>query len=452
MLATRARPTDAVMAGAWSAARELASIRGLRFRGAAQAIQSCRAQEWIIAGPAETGKTFAALYLLDTLARRYPKSQWAIIRKTRMSMDSTVLKRYRSTFARAGVTVYGGSKPEWFDYPNGARVWVAGLDNPDKVLSAELDGAYVNQAEELTLSDWEILTTRTTGRAGNTDFGGMTFGDANPGPPAHWIKSRSTLKLFESRHEDNPTLYDGAGQITVRGVRSMAVLDALSGVRKERLRWGRWVQAEGTVYAFDTAVHLVDHFDPPGDWRRIRVIDFGYTHPFVCQWWAIDPDGRMYLYREIYMTGRTVKTHAEKIKTLSKGETYEATVSDHDAEDRATLEENGIHTEPASKEVSPGIQGVEDRLKVAGDGRPRLFVMRGALVELDETLAEAKVPTCTEQEFDVYAWPKGANGHPVKDAPIKLFDHGMDAMRYGARYLDRGPKRKLQSAANPFYK
>jgi PBSX family phage terminase large subunit len=411
----------------------------LTFRGSAKAIQGCRAPEWIISGPSETGKTVAALHLLDQLARQYKDSQWAIIRKTRKDMDGSVLKRYRTSFEKNGVTAYGGQKPEWFDYPNGARIWIGGLDSPGKVLSSEKDGIYVNQAEELTLDDWETLTTRTTGRAGNVDFGGMTFGDANPGPPSHWIKQRPTLKLFESRHQDNPTLYDDAGAITPQGRRTMAVLDALTGVRRDRLRDGRWVQAEGTVYDFDAAVHLVDSFPVPEECRRIRVVDFGFTNPFVCLWLAIDPDGRIYLYREIYMTHRTVRVHAERIKQLSAGERIERTITDHDAEDRATLEENGIATEPAVKDVSPGIQAVAERLKLAGDGRPRLYVVRGALVEPDPALTANRQPASTEQEFDVYSWPKSVDGRPVKDAPVKLFDHGMDALRYGVMYVD-GPK------------
>lgn len=444
---------ERVLAGAYAEARaDLSSARrSLAFRGAAQAIQACRAPEWIISGPSETGKTVSTLYLLDALARQYKNSQWAIIRKTRASVYGTVLKRYRNTFETGGVTAYGGEKPEWFDYPNGARIWIAGMDKPGKILSAELDGVYVNQAEELSLADWETLTTRTTGRAGNTDFGGMTFGDCNPGQPTHWIKARATLDLFESRHQDNPSLYDAAGQLTTQGVRTMRVLDALTGTRKERLRFGRWVQAEGNVYAFDAAVHLIDKFDIPPDARRIRVIDFGFTNPFCCQWWALDNDDRMYLYREIYMTGRTVRAHAAKINELSSGERYEVTLADHDAEDRATLEECGISTQAAVKEISPGIQAVEERLKLAGDGSPRLYVMRGALVELDETLAEAHKPVCTEQEFDAYAWPKSSDGRPIKEVPVKLNDHGMDAMRYAVRYLDSGTVAYGESVAGPLY-
>jgi predicted transcriptional regulator len=41
-------------------------------------------------------------------------------------------------------------------------------------------------------------------------------------------------------------------------------------------------------------------------------VDFGYTNPFVMQWWAEDPDGRLYLYREIYRTRRLVEDHAKR--------------------------------------------------------------------------------------------------------------------------------------------
>jgi hypothetical protein len=78
---------------------------------------------------------------------------------------------------------------------------------------------------------------------------------------------------------------------------------------------------------WDRAVHLIDRFDIPADWRRIRSIDFGYTNPFVCQWWAIDPDGRMYRYREIYRTRRLVSDHAAEIRKLSAGESIAFNVS-----------------------------------------------------------------------------------------------------------------------------
>lgn len=411
-------------------------------RGAAKVLWQSRDFETIVSGPAETGKTWGCLQYADALLWKYPGAQGVMARKTFASLIGSALRTYlRILGPDTPVRAYGGERPQWFDYPNGSRLWVVGLDNPGKVLSSEKDFIYVNQAEELNLADWETLTTRCTGRGAVMPYTRI-FADCNPGPPSHWIKARESdgrLRLLESRHEDNPTLFDDCGEITEQGERTLARLDGLTGVRRARLRFGRWVQAEGAVYEeWDAAVHLIDRM-PHGweQWRKIRSADFGFTNPFVFQWHAIDGDGRLYLYREIYRARRTVTEHSRGIRRLSEGEHYEATVADHDAEDRATLAENGIETQPAFKAISPGIQAVQKRLQKAGDGKARLFVLRSALVERDEDLFDAGKPISTAQEFELYIWPKGADGRSMKEVPVDDNNHGMDALRYAVAYVDR---------------
>lgn len=294
------------------------------FRGAAAQLMAFvdtpdRPFEVMIAGPAETGKTLAALWFVDFFARTFPGAQITICRKLRSTMDGTVLNTWRRVIAiRGGVTPYGGEKPEWYDYHNGSRVWVAGLDNPGKALSSERDLIYVNQAEDLELDDWQTLSTRATGRGGVAPWS-MLLGDCNSAQPSHWIVNRATLRRLESRHEDNPSLYHEDGTLTEQGVRTMRILDALEGVLKERLRFGRWVAAEGAVYAFDRRVHIITTM-PEGweTWRKARVIDFGFENPFVCLWAAIDGDGRVYIYRQLYMSQRTVDQHAQTIKRAER--------------------------------------------------------------------------------------------------------------------------------------
>jgi hypothetical protein len=409
---------------------------GYQPKGSALELWRCKAHEVMIAGPAETGKTFACCQKLDGLLWKYPGAQAVMIRKTYKSLVPTAWQTYHKKVLGEDTPcrIFGGQYPQHVDYPNGSKLWLAGLDTPGKALSSERDFVYVNQAEELSGDDWGVLTSRATGRAGNSPYP-QVMGDCNPGPPHHWIKHRPGLLLLESRHEDNPTLHDGTTW-TEQGRRTLAVLDALPGVLRERLRFGRWVSAEGTVYQFDARIHLLDPFAIPPEWPRIRSIDFGYSNPFCCLWLALDPDGRLYVYRELYMTGRTVRAHAEQINRLSQGEGYMATVADHDAEDRATLAECGIHTLPATKALSVGIQAVELRLQVQGDGKPRLFVLRNTLVERDDGLAERRLPVCLEQEFDAYSWPKAADGRPVKEVPIDLHNHAMDALRYAVMWAD----------------
>lgn len=407
------------------------------FRGAAREAQTTAAHEWLLSGPAETGKTWAWCWRLDTLARETPKAHGAIVRRVRADMVGSVLRTWeRVAGIRGAPEPYGGQDPRWYDYPNGTRIEVAGLDRDSKTLSAEFDWIAVNQAEELTDENWSLLASRVTGRGAVTRTP-MVFGDCNPGPASHWILSRKPLRLLESYHRDNPTLFAADGTPTAQWTeRTLPTLEALVGVRRDRLLLGKWVSAEGTVYDFRRGVHLVPRFEIPRDWRRVRAIDFGYTNPFVCQWWAIDGDGRMFLYRELYRTRRIVEDHARQIVSLSAGEQIEATVSDHDAEDRATLHARGVETIPASKAVGTGIQAVQRRLREAGDKRPRLFVLEGSLVERDEELSAAHKPCSTAEEFEVYAWQKGRDGGVSKEEPAKVFDHGMDAMRYGVAYVD----------------
>ena len=220
----------------------------------------------------------------------------------------------------------------------------------------------------------------------------------------------------------------------------IATLDRLGGHWLERLRYGRWVVAEGVVYAdWDRALHIVDEL-PNDIVRCIRTVDFGYTNPFVCQWWAIDADGRMYLYRQIYMTGELVEDHARNILALTTSrERIEATICDHDAEDRATLERHGIPTIKAIKNIQTGLQAVMARLRLQGDGRPRLFVCRDCLVQQDLELLADKLPWMIEQEFERYVWPTSGGRRASKETPVDKDNHGMDAMRYGVMYVDDRP-------------
>ena len=146
----------------------------------------------------------------------------------------------------------------------------------------------------------------------------------------------------------------------------------------------------------------------------------------------------MYLYREIYKTQRLVEDHARDILRLSEGEIIEKTVADTDAEDRATLERYGVYTLPAKKDVSPGIQSVKQRLVKSGDGKPRIYLMRGALVEEDAKLRHGRKPISTIEEFPGYIWPETKERRPIQEQPVKENDHGMDAMRYMAFELDGG--------------
>src|SRR5258706_2061926 len=431
-----------------------ATIHRPIFRGSALVLQNATDFEIIIQGPAETGKTYAALWYVDWFLREYKGSVGILVRKTKASLYRTVLRTYAKIRAirHFDTKPYGGQKPEWFDYPNGSIFYVDGLDKAERLLSGEFDIIYGNQCEQFSISDWETLTTRATGRAGNAPYS-QVVGDCNPASAQHWVMSRHTARVLPSYHEDNPRLYDDTGQRTAAGDRALGILSNLTGVRRDRLFLGLWVSSEGAIYKdFREETHVIDWFEPPKDWRRIVGIDFGYKNAFVCQWWCIDIYGRMILYREIYMTGMLVEDHAKTIQRVEKWyfyhddgsivcnafgipkanparETIECYVADHDAEDRATLARNGIDTRAAFKAVSIGIEAVQSRLKLVGDA-PRLLFMRDVLVETDQELANTYKPKCTLDEIESYVWQPVKEDVANKETPVKVNDHGMDCMRY----------------------
>lgn len=420
------------------------------WRGGNKALIDSRAPEIIAEGPSETGKTFAACYKMHYNCREYPGSQHTLIRKVAATIPPTVLVTLKRVIGNFPVNPYGGwNSPEAIIYPNGSKIWIAGMDKPGKALSGERDTIQVCQTEELSVDDWEILTTRVTGRGAVMPYT-QIFGDCNPGP-ARWLKEREKrgrLKMVQTRHEDNPSLFTSDGAITAQGKKTLEFLDGLSGTRYKRLRLGLWVSAEGAIYEeFDPSIHMIDADKCPPFIRIFRVVDFGFTNPFVCQWWGMDADGRLYRFREIYQTQRLVEDLTPEIVALSKGENIEFTVADHDAEDRATMEKHGIRTRPAKKDISPGIQAVKARLKVQADGKPRLYFVRGALVKLDERLAEAHKPTCAEDEMPDYAWQKTQDGKPDKEQPLKINDHGCDTTRYLVAELDLRETLKVNTNA-----
>jgi hypothetical protein len=60
------------------------------------------------------------------------------------------------------------------------------MDNPDRIMSTEFDTVFVQEATELTETDWENLTTRL--RNFVLPYQQLTA-DCNSGSPSHWLKA-----------------------------------------------------------------------------------------------------------------------------------------------------------------------------------------------------------------------------------------------------------------------
>ncbi len=455
-------------------------------RGGCREVFEYRGSEVLVSGPAGTGKSRACLEKLFMVCMLTPNSRALILRKTATSLSSTALVTWRNfvikeALATGEVVYYGGSasEPPQYRFRNGSRVMIGGLDKPVRIMSSEYDIVYIQEATEITITDLEFVKTRL--RNWSTSFQQLIM-DCNPAGNKHWLKLRCTdgkTKLIESRHEDNPRLFEecaetdsgaikywdvpsGYVKVTEKGREYVEILDNLTGVRHKRLRLGLWVSAEGIVYEeFDPAYHVIPRFDIPEDWPRYWVIDFGYVHPFVLKCYAQNPDGVIYMYREIHYTHRTVQEHASQIMSLVTKEVTtewydhfnrtmrtkteiewtepvpDRIICDHDAEGRKTFErETGLGTVAAIKWVNDGIDLHKERLKLDKKTmKAGFYLLADSLVEVDPYLKDNLLPLSTEEEYAGYIWKVSPDGRKTND-PVKKDDDGVDCDRYLTMDLD----------------
>ena len=392
----------------------------------------------LLTGSAGGGKSRIAAEKVHAYCSKYPNSTWLILRKAREWTGKSIVPFMWKTVMGQDATIKFNVSEGTFYYPNGSVIYSGGMMDDKQRESVRsiggdggLDGAWFEEANAFTRNDYEEIIGRVRHTAADWQQIILT---TNPDAPTHWIYKDliqgGGASVYYSGAKDNPN----------NSPAYIANLEKLTGVMRDRLVLGKWVQAEGAIYdEFDPAIHMINLEDCPPFIRRFRAVDFGYTNPFVCQWWGMDADGRLYRYREIYQTKRLVEDLTKEIIKLSGDEHIEATVADHDAEDRATMARHGISTTAANKDVATGIQAVKQRLKVQPDGKPRMYFVRGALVEIDTLLEAAKKPTCTEDEIPGYSWQKYQDGKPNKEQPVKVDDHGCDTKRYMVKYVEEGP-------------
>jgi len=349
---------------------------GLQIYGNNLQFLKCKSPEIVLSGPADTGKTFALCLKVHLCACKYPGAVIVFVRKTQSSCYNTVLRTFTGILGpdvdQWPCTPYGGlNKTERFNYDNGSVIFVAGLDKPSRLMSGEFDLVAGSQVEEFSLVDWEIMATRTTGRAGHIPYN-QIIGDCNPANPSHWIKQRQkagTLTLFESSHRDNPDLFDQTtGLITEQGKTRIGALDRLTGVRKLRLRKGIWAAPEGAIYdVFDEDRHKVASFPIPQHWPRAVGIDPAGQYR-AAVWLAWDPDNQILnVYQELLEPfGTTVQRFVNKVIEQTANAPVFAWVCGAKAERdwRTEFEAAGLPvTEPPIADVWIGIDRVYELLQ-----------------------------------------------------------------------------------------
>ena len=295
-------------------------------------------------GAAGGGKSFALL--ADPL--RYchnPNHRGLLLRRTLDELTELIDKsRQLYTKAFPGAK-FRESKSTWH-FPSGATIWFTYLDRDKDVTRFQGQAFNWIGIDEIpqypTPYVWDYLRSRLRSTDPELQENLYMRCTANPGGVGGWwvkkmyiegtpenkafpafdIDTRKTFvwpsghekagqplffrKFVPARLTDNPHLMaDGQYE---------AMLRSLPDVERKRLLEGDWDVAEGAAFPeFSRTKHVVEPFDLPTNWPRIRAADYGYSAPSCVLWGAIDWDNNIWVYRELYAKHLTAEQLADRI-------------------------------------------------------------------------------------------------------------------------------------------
>ncbi|TYB50247.1 PBSX family phage terminase large subunit [Nonomuraea sp. PA05] len=315
----------------------------------------------------------------------------------------------------------------------GRLIYTVGAYNEgseDKIRGLSLVGAYVDEASTIPESFWVMLLTRLS------IPGAQLYATTNPEGPQHWLlvdyleKARlwvdhggqvhrqdgpDTLNLhrFSFILADNPNL-------TREYIEDISA--EASGLWYKRLILGQWVLAEGVIWeSWDPARHVVAELPAIQQWLCLTA-DYGTTNPFHALLIGLGHDGRLYVGHEWRWDSKkqrgalTDAEYSERVRAwvTGLGISPQYTIIDPSAKSfRTELHRAGWTSTMADNEVEDGVRDV------------------GSLFATGRLLVHS---SCKEliKEIPGYSWDPEAS-EKGDDKPLKVNDHGCDALRYGIR-------------------
>lgn len=424
----------------------------------------------MVEGPRGTGKSRQVMQLLYTLVDLFPGSRGLLCRNKRHSMSGTTLPEWEKCLA--GDVAKDGTRPEGrsvyrFEREGGvSHVYVAGLDEHERLRSFTLDWVYYEEGtESYTNESWDAM--RGTLRSWKMPFQ-FIITTVNPKQKSHWLNKAADDGIIE-RHKtyfrDNPVLFDNAvGDFTPQGKAFVDGLKRMTGHRYRRDYLGEWCAAEGVVFdEYDPDVHIIDGRIEKGQfghvlhvpkWNRaielheyVISMDFGYRAPGVLQVWGVNGfEKKVFLVAEVYQPGKQLDWWSDVIHRMREEFPFETGVADS-AEPR-TIDflndrcrdikrgrNDGPFIRPADK--AKGKQWGLDQMRwgfSSIQGGPRTFILKDSSkwYPASETLVSAGKATCLPDELPDYVWrePKGEKAIEVDEPDPSCPDHSIDAATY----------------------
>lgn len=327
------------------------------------------------------------------------------------------------------------------EFPNNTVLELKGVERPDNLLGTGLDGVVLDEYATDTFGTYpiwkEIIRPSLSDKQGwaiiiSTPRGYNHFYEmfeyAQNGGDEDWAAWRMPSSM-------NPVMTERELNAAKRDVGE----DMYSQEYEAEFR-----KRTGLVYSnFDREVHLIDRINPADiktRWSLEIGIDFGAAHPTAGVFVLFRQDtDTAYIVDEYYESGHSFDKHAGGLKAiedkwLSVLKQIQPRVRWGDNQAKQSIIDYsrlGYYITPVVKgadSVEAGINAVKKRLDVdVSTKKPKLYICKNCVNTL--------------REFENYAYMSSDRGAVEedemmrlaakrKDAPRKVFDDAMDALRY----------------------
>jgi phage terminase large subunit len=271
-------------------------------------------------GPGKSHLLMAQVGLDD--CQRYPGLKFLFLRKIQKAAGESVEDLVKRVF-RYTPHSFSTSNGR-IDFPNGSRIIIGGYKDEadiDKYIGIEFDGMVI---EEFTqISEGKVTKIRGSVRSSRTDgWRPRIYISTNPGGIGHAYFKKEFVEPNRAEIEDH-RLLGGVVRFIPATYRDNRYLDkayveyllAIPGLLGKAWREGDFDAFEGMAFPeWNESRHVVEPFEIPSHWPRWRAVDWGWSAPFCCGWFAKDTDtGRVIMYRELYENQLTDRQQARKI-------------------------------------------------------------------------------------------------------------------------------------------